>query len=1086
MRIDRWVKNLITATTKSLRERVFIVLTMSASIVCGVAFIGDILYSDSIVEVITLFVTMISVPLITYFGVKTNRVNLATRIICFGVIFIIMPVVFFFGGGVEGAVIPWLIFAYLYIGLVLNGNWRITTLIIHTAVVAAMFILAYYYPQIGGEISRKVRYIDTFLAVVEVGYICFVMTWFQNLLYTQENSMAKEETEKVEKMGVAQSRFFSNMSHEIRTPINSILGLNEVILRNPDATDEIRKDAEDIRGAGSMLLALINDILDFSKIEAGKMDVVPVNYSIATLVSDVVNMIWHRAEEKGLKFNVEIDPSIPSELYGDEIRIKQILVNLLNNAVKYTKEGSVTLLVEMESREEDQVVLLFSVSDTGTGIKQEFIPYLFDAFKRVDEGKNAGIEGTGLGLSIVKQLVEIMGGRITVDSIYTQGSTFTVTLRQKISRSDAIGAVDIGRYGKPAEREEYRTAFTAPDARILIVDDSSMNLLVEKKLLEGTQITVDTASSGEEALSMTLSERYDIILMDHLMPEMDGIECMQHIRKQTGGQNNHVPIIVLTANAQGENRELYARSGFEDHLIKPVSGRQLEEMLLAHLPTTKIRHSDSSYSAMVRLDTSRDYSRKLPVLVTCAATCDLPRRVLKDYQLETIPYTISADGRVFYDGVEAETDELIRYMEEGVGFICAPPTVEEYRNFFGSRLKWAHNLVYISAAAGICGEYAQAVEAARSYDNVTVIDSETCSSAVGLLMLIGQRMASRGETFERVIEEIERAKKLIHCGFTLDSIQFLRNSITLNEGITSFVRSLGSHAFVRYKRGGFAADRHCIGGFEKYHTAFIDHMMPTFTKPDKDVIIVVYARMSDDRKEKIRSYISRRYGFEHILFQRASAVVPIFMGKDAFGLIFFEGGRYSYELSKMLIQEKVEEEVTNAATEAAVMTAAVKKAEDETAKITDNNKAETTDDDIISAESAANEEEIKVASNGKWYEGIPGIDPELGIKNSGGSEETYRAVFEAFYESMESDHNEMNMLFEKEDWKNYTVKVHSLKSTALLVGIKDLSEEARQLEMAGKSDDIDYIRSNHSAVMKHLMEYKPDLDRVFSEDADED
>ena len=255
------------------------------------------------------------------------------------------------------------------------------------------------------------------------------------------------------------------------------------------------------------------------------MDIVPTNYSIASLISEIVNMIMLRAQDKGLEFNVELDPSIPSELYGDEVRIKQILINLLNNAVKYTREGSVTLHVEKESAEEGYVILIFTIEDTGLGIKQDVIPHLFDAFQRVDEDKNVGIEGTGLGLSIVKQLVDLMGGTITVDSVYTQGSTFTVALKQKVIRGDAVGSIDIKEYDNRGFSGEYKPGFTAPDARILIVDDNEMNLIVESKLLDGTLISVDTARSGKEALNLTLSEHYDLILMDHLMPEMDGIEC---------------------------------------------------------------------------------------------------------------------------------------------------------------------------------------------------------------------------------------------------------------------------------------------------------------------------------------------------------------------------------------------------------------------------------------------------------------------------------------------------------------------------------------------------------------------------------
>ena len=1044
MRLDKYIKKILSDQSRSLKERVFVALTLAATVVCAVAVLGDIIYRDSIVEIITLIVTTVGVPLLTVASVRTNKVNYALGIITFALIFIILPIVFYFGGGTEGAVIPWMIFAYLYIGLILSGSARMLALIIHTLTVIGIFVYGYYHPELSAVHTREVRYIDTALSVIEVGYICFVMTWFQNRLYTHENNMAKEEMKKVEELSRSQNRFFSNMSHEIRTPINSILGLNEVILRDPSASESIKKDAGNIQGAGRMLLALINDILDFSKIEAGKMDIVPINYNIAELLSDIVNMVWHRAEEKGLKFNVEIDPSLPSELYGDEMRIKQILVNLLNNAVKYTKEGSVTLHVEKETQEDDQIVVLFSVSDTGMGIKQEVIPYLFDAFKRVDEGRNARIEGTGLGLSIVKQLVDLMGGRIAVDSIYTQGSTFTVTLRQRVTRTDAVGSIDIGNYGKTSSSHEHAASFTAKDARVLIVDDSIMNLKVEKKLLERTGITVDTARSGEEALVLTRTERYDVILMDHLMPEMDGIVCMQHIRTQVSGLNNRIPIIVLTANAESENRQMYAQSGFDDYLLKPVTGSQLEEMLIAHLPSSKVERVEDKDTAMVRMNTSRDYSRKIPVLVTCAGTCDLPLHVVKKYQLDTIPYTVTSGGRTFYDGIEASGDELVRYINEGREFECDPPTVEEYRTFFGSRLKYAHNLIYISGGAGISAEYARALEASRSYDNVAVIDSQGCSTAVGFLMLIANRMSSRGENFENIVNEIESAKKRIKCAFVIDSIFYLRKIGPVNDGIAAFLRALDSRLVIRYKKGRFAADKFILGDFDSYYKKFIDHMIPAFSKPDRDIVVVVYAQMTAQQKEKIRSYLQRSCDFKRIVFQRTSAILPIHMGTDAFALVFFEAGERTYDLGRLFEEDTIEE----------------------------------TDETGITTEAVT---DTKDNATEKWYLDVSGLDPATGIQNSG-SEEIYRSVVRDFYESIDPDTEEITGLFNAKNWKDYTIKVHALKSKALLAGATKLAEEAQALEKAAKSENVDYIMKNNGRITDHLAHLKASIEKVITEE----
>ena len=1054
MRLDRFIQKIISDSSKNLKERVYVVLTMAAIVACAVALLGDFIYHENAIEIIVLIITTIGVPLVTFMGIRSDRFNLSVGIVSFGLIFAIIPVVFYFGGGTQGAVVPWMIFAYLYFGLVLSGKMRVTALILHTLVTMGCFLFEYCYPEMITLHSRGVRFIDTFLAVIEVGYVCFVMTWFQNMLYMQENKMAKEETKKVEDISRSQNRFFSNMSHEIRTPINSILGLNEIILRDPSASDSIKKDAGNIQGAGRMLLSLINDILDFSKIEAGKMDIVPVNYSIAELLSDVVNMVWLRAEEKGLKFNIEVDPSLPSELYGDEMRIRQILINLLNNAVKYTKEGSVTLHVEKETQEEDQIVILFSVSDTGMGIKQEVIPFLFDAFKRVDESNTAKIEGTGLGLSIVRQLVELMGGRIAVDSIYTQGSTFTVTLRQRVARADAIGAVDIGNYSKSQAGRDHSTSFTAKDARILIVDDSVMNLTVESKLLERTGITIDTAKSGEEALNLTRTERYDVILMDHLMPEMDGIETMQHIRTQVAGLNNRIPIIVLTANAESESRQMYAQIGFDDYLLKPASGAQLEEMLLAHLPTSKVDRRDGRDVVMARMNTSRDYSRKIPVLVTCAGTCDLPAAVIKKYQLETIPYTVTSGGRTFYDGSEASGDELVRYINNGVEFDCNPPDVEEYRTFFGNGLKYAHSLIYISGGAGIGPEYERACEAAKSYDNVAVIDSESCSATVGLLMLIAQRMSSRGEKFEKVVEEIEKGKKRIQSAFVLDSIFFLKKLGKIDEGVASFLRALNVRLILRYKNNRFNGEKFILGDFDRYYKKFIDHVIPAYKKPDNDIAIVVHASLSEEQKEKIETYLRSACDFNRIIFQRTSAVLPIHMGTDAFGLVFVSQGDSSYDLGRMF----------------------------------ENDLPDPYEKPEVQEEPEGSEELQKPAGSekhekpfpGKWYDSIPGIDPAIGIENSQ-TEDLYKTVVTSFFGSIDSIREEINGYYNAANWSDYTAKVHALKSTALLIGAKDLSDEARALETAGKNGDTDYIRDNTAKVMEHLNSLKAALAQALAD-----
>ncbi|MCR5279909.1 MAG: DegV family EDD domain-containing protein [Lachnospiraceae bacterium] len=1048
MKIRKKISDLIFDTSRDLKERVFVVLTMVAVLVVIIALVGDIIYGENIIETIVLAVTIVFTPAITIIGIRINKVELATRIVSTAVILVIMPIVFFFGGGARGAAVPWLVFSYLYIGLVLSGWWRVLSLMTLTGVVVTLFTLGYRHPEWIFQHSEELFYIDVATAVIEVGFVCFTMTWFQSRLFLQENARAKEETGKVEELNRSQNKFFSSMSHEIRTPINSILGLNEIILRQEDASEEIIRDANNIQGAGRMLLALINDILDFSKIEAGKMDIIPVNYSISEMISEIVNMLWLRAEQKGLELKIEVDPSIPSELFGDEVRIKQILVNLLNNAVKYTKEGSVTLHIEKEISKDDQVLLAFSVIDTGMGIKQDVIPFLFDAFKRVDEEKNTKIEGTGLGLSIVKQLVDLMDGKITVNSVYTQGSTFMVTLWQKVTRFDAVGELNVNSYVSSREGK-YKAGFTAPEARILIVDDNEMNLEVEKKLLDGTEITIDTAYSGEEALSMTSGNRYDLILMDHLMPEMDGIECLQHIRKQTDGLNNYAPVIVLTANAGSENIELYNASGFDGYLVKPVSGHLLEETIIAHLPESKVSLAEGSEMFKLNMATSGNYSRKIPVLITTSSTCDLPNDIVREQQIDTIPYVIRTGGKVFYDGVEAGTDELLRYKDEGLRFETDPPEIEEFEKFFGKALKKAHNIIYIAVSSGLNSEYDRARAAAKAYGNVHVFDSGVNSAGVGLLVLLAHKMSIQGKTPERIIDELKILRDKIRCSFITDGSYFSQKSDFLDLSIYNYMQILNIRPIIDLKNGRYKMGRVAIGEQKECIDRYIDYALPRLSKPDTDVLIVIYVDSTEEELNRIETRIRKRINFKKIIFQKSSGVMAMNCGSGSIGLICLSKGDVDYNLSSMLMTKEDYVEASEN----------IEPVEDEGPAVVPL---------------------VPPAKELKWYEGIEGIDPEVAMKNSG-SEDAFKTVLKIFYSSIDVKSDEIDSYYNNSDWNNYTIKVHAMKSSSRLVGATDLGNDAEALEMAGKGNDIDYIKANNERVMKAFRAYKERLEPIFEE-----
>lgn len=391
----------------------------------------------------------------------------------------------------------------------------------------------------------------------------------------------------------AKSAFLSNMSHEIRTPINAVLGMNEMILRESD-NPVILSYSENIRTAGSTLLGLINDILDISKIEAGKIEIIPVDYDLSKLIQDLVNMIHTRTDAKGLELKLDIDRTIPKLLNGDEVRIKQVITNILTNAVKYTEKGSVTFQIRRESVPEnpDSVMLRVAVIDTGIGIKEEDMKKLFSKFERIEEKRNRSIEGTGLGMSITKSLLEMMGSTLDVESVYGQGSTFHFLLEQKVVAWDELGDYERLHREELKQRKKYKEKLKAPEARILVVDDYTMNLAVFQSLLKQTLIHVDTAESGDEGLRLAGAARYDVIFLDHMMPGKDGIETLQELKALSGNPNANTPVICLTANAISGAREQYIAAGFYDYLTKPVDPMQLEEMLIKYIPKEKV-HVDS-------------------------------------------------------------------------------------------------------------------------------------------------------------------------------------------------------------------------------------------------------------------------------------------------------------------------------------------------------------------------------------------------------------------------------------------------------------------------------------------------------------
>lgn len=872
-----------------LKERMFRVIILFGGAMTIAGVIECILLMDFDIIILPLFLLLVVMGIALFVTFKYHRIEIAT--VLMGLVMTgLFPSMFFLSGGIEGGAAVWFVLGLFYMFMMFSGR-RLVCLFLMTVVVdAGTYVVGYLHPEwIVPMQSRSVEFLDSFFAVTAVGIAVGSILKFQMKINEIERNVTLRQKEELEKISNSKNEFFANMSHEIRTPINTVVGLNEMILREADS-GEIREYAGNIQIASRMLLNLVDDILDLSRMEIKRMEIVPEEYKTTELFVELLEMAQVGIKEKKLELYVDIDETLPEVLYGDDKRIKQVLLNLLINAVKYTDEGSVTFGVRGEEAADGEIVLRITVADTGIGIRKEDFDRLYDAFQRVDKRRTKHVEGSGLGLAITKQLLDLMGGEITVDSIYTKGTTFTVILKQEIVDERPIGKLDLAVKRHNSAEYYYQQSFEAPEARVLIVDDDKMNAEIVQRLLTPTNMQIDIACSGEACLEKTRQKYYHVILMDYTMPKMNGIETLQTVRRQENGLCRESAVIILTANTMLDARKLRTEYGFDDYLEKPIQPKELEEEILYFLPDDIIEYRRELSDRPAKEETIEQIAsrKKKKIYIASDCICDLPDELLEQYDIRLMYLYIETEDGRFADTREIDSDNLSWYlMKDNSDAHSCGASVEEFEDFFAELLTCAEHVIYVSMAAHVGENYKTAVTAARGFDHVQVVDSGLISGGEGIVTLYAAKLAAEGRSVNEICASLEQMKGAIASSYLVPTPRLIGKSGYIDAVKAKWCGFFRLHPVVTMRQSRLVVTGTEIGDIEHAWKRFLRWHLRYKRKIDTDVIIITHVGCTLKQQEMLKEEVLRCVPFRKVYIQKASFSNSCNSGIGTIGIAFY-------------------------------------------------------------------------------------------------------------------------------------------------------------------------------------------------------